>query len=122
MSDILLVPVHLDAVVLDLDQMVAETTADFSRLPYCTGKHDINPDIANISKDLVSTPFQNEKLTRARPNPKNVDEQVLPIVPNRWLITRCNQQGVIEKEWIVESDYRHPLNSPKETSRNLPAP
>ena len=62
MSNILLVPVHFDAVVLDLDQMVAETTADFSRLPYCTGKHDINPDIANISKDLVSTPFHNKNL------------------------------------------------------------
>ena len=62
MSNILLVPVHLDALVLDRDQMVVETTADFSRLPYCFNKYDINPDIANISEELVATPFQNENL------------------------------------------------------------
>jgi len=129
MSNILLVPVHLDALVLDRDQMVVETTADFSRLPFSTGSHDINPDIANISEELVSTPFQNENLllrkgihlhwslpdalTRARPDPKNLEEQVFPLVPNRWLVTRCNQTGVVEKEWIVESDYLHPVSSAK---------
>ena len=138
MRNSLLVPIHLDALVLDRDQMVMETTADFSRLPYCTGKHDINPDIANISEELISTPFQNENLvlrkgihhhwsppdalTKARPNTKNVDEQVFPVVPNRCLITRCNQQGVVENEWIVESDYLHPVNSATVTSRSLPAP
>jgi hypothetical protein len=87
MSNILLVPVHLDALVLDHDQSVVETTADFSRLPFCTGKRDINTDIANISEEIVSTRFQNENLllkkgihlhwslpdalTRARPDRDN---------------------------------------------------
>lgn len=124
MSNILLVPVHLDALVLDSDQMVVETTADFSRLPFCTGTRDINPDIANISEQIVSKPFQNQNLllkkgihlhwslpdalTRARPNPDNPGTQDFPVVPNRWLVTRCNKNGNVEKEWLIESDYLFP--------------
>ena len=62
MSNILLVPVHLDALVIDRDEMVVESTADFSRLPFVAGKRDINPDIANVSEEIVSTPFQNQNL------------------------------------------------------------
>ena len=124
MSNILLVPVHLDALVLDYDQTVVETTADFSRLPYCTGKYDLNPDIANISEEIVSTPFQNDNLllragihlhwslpdalTRARYVPDGSGTQDFPRVPNRWLVTRCNAGGAVEKEWLVESDYLFP--------------
>src|SRR5688572_5762328 len=124
MSNILLVPVHLDALVLDRDQMVVETMADFTRLPFCTGPRDINPDIANISEETVSMPFQNENLllrrgihlhwslpdalTIARPNPDNPGIQDFPRVPNRWLVTRCKDNGAVEKEWLIESDYLLP--------------
>ena len=67
MSNILLVPVHLDLLVLDDDQTVVEATANFSRLPFVTGKRDINPDVANISEEIVSTPFQNRNLRLKRP-------------------------------------------------------
>src|SRR5215213_7243850 len=129
MSNILLVPVHLDALVLDRDQMVVEATADFSRLPFCTGKRDINPDVANISEEIVSTPFGNQNLllkkgihlhwslpdalTKARPNPDRPEIQDFPRVPNRWLVTRCNAAGAVQKEWLIESDY---LLSPAEGS------
>src|SRR4026208_1931372 len=126
MSNILLVPVHLDALVLDHDQMVVETTADFSRLPYCFNKYDINPDIANISEELVATPFQNENLllragihlhwslpdalTKAQyvEDASGNGRQVFPLVPNRWLVQRCNDKDVVQKTWIIESDYLHP--------------
>ena len=124
MSNILLVPVHLDALVLDHDQMVVEATAEFSRLPFCAKKRDINPDIANVSEEIVSTPFQNQNLflkkgihlhwslpdalTRARYNPESPEKQDFPRVPNRWLVTRCNKSGAVEKEWLIESDYLHP--------------
>lgn len=126
MSNILLVPVHLDALVLDRDQMVVETTADFSRLPYCFNKYDINPDIANISEELVATPFQNENLllragihlhwslpdalTKAQyvRDAAGTGRQVFPLVPNRWLVTRCDSNNRVQKEWVVESDFLHP--------------
>ena len=126
MSNILLVPVHLDALVLDHDQMVVETTADFSRLPYCFNKYDINPDIANISEELVATPFQNENLllkagihlhwslpdalTKAQyvRDASGTGRQVFPPVPNRWLVTRCDSNNRVQKEWVVESDFLHP--------------
>ena len=129
MSNILLVPVHLDALVLDHDQMVVETTADFSRLPFCNSKYDIHPDIANISEELVATPFQNENLllragihlhwslpdalTKAQyvRDDSGTGRQVFPLVPNRWLVTRCNNKDVVQKAWIVESDFLHPLEN-----------
>lgn len=138
MSNILLVPVHLDALVLDRDQTVVEATADFSRLPFCTGKRDINPDIANISEHIVSTPFQNENLllkkgihlhwslpdalTRARPNPDSPGTQDFPRVPNRWLVTRCNANGAVEKEWLIESDYLFPTLEGSLVGTGVPMP
>ena len=122
MSSLLLVPIHLDALVLPEDKLVVEAVADFSRLPYCDEdeKADINPDIANISEEIVSPPFQNQNLllkagihlhwslpdalTRARHTQSGQD---FPPVPNRWLVTRCNNGGEA-KEWIVESDYLYP--------------
>jgi hypothetical protein len=119
----LLVPVHLDALVLDSAQMVVEAVADFRRLPYCDGTQDLNPDVANISEEIVSQPFQNrnlplnagihlhwslpDALARSR---HTSDGQDFPPAPNRWLITRCNAAGNVEKEWLVESDYLHPAD------------
>jgi hypothetical protein len=123
MSNILLVPVHLDALVLDHDELVVNSTADFSRLPYRTDKRDINPDVANISEDIVSMPFENQllleagihlhwslpdALTKARPKPGSPEIQEFPLVPNRWLVTRCTVDDRVEKEWIIESDYLNP--------------
>src|ERR1044071_3143920 len=123
MSNILLVPVHLDALILDRDQLVVNATADFSRLPYSTGGRDLNPDVANISEDIVSKPFEKhllleagihlhwslpDALTRARYIPGSEEIQEFPRVPNRWLVTRCNAGGEVEKEWLIESDYLRP--------------
>ena len=129
MSTILLVPVHLDALILDRDELVVDSMADFSRLPYGTRERDINPDVPNISEEIVSTPFQNhllleagihlhwslpDALTKTRHRPGSPDSQEFPLVPNRWLVTRCNSADVVEKEWLVESDFLRP---PSNTSR-----
>lgn len=62
MNNILMVPIHLDALFLSTDQSVTEAKADFSRLPYFNGSRDINPDIANISESVLSAVLENQNL------------------------------------------------------------
>jgi hypothetical protein len=138
MNDVLLVPIHLDALVLSEDKMVVEAVADFSRLPYCDGKRDVNPDVANISEEIVSPPFQNQNLplkvgihlhwslpdalTRSRHGQDDPGNQDFPRVPNRWLVTRCNSSDVLEKEWIVESDYLYPEGNEDHSAQSVTIP
>ncbi|NEP73847.1 MAG: hypothetical protein F6K25_17510 [Okeania sp. SIO2G4] len=121
-----MVPVHLDALHLEMDRLVVEAMADFSRLPYFDGQRDVNPNIANISEEIVSQPFQNHNLYLkagihlhwALPDAltKGIQvtddnkqtQTVFPVVPNRWLVTRSNKDNQIEKQWVVESDYLYP--------------
>src|ERR1700759_3542988 len=135
MSDLLLVPIHLDALLLAEDKMVVEATADFSRLPFCDGAQDINPDVANISEEIVSPPFENQNLplragihlhwslpdalTRSR---HSSDKQDFPQVPNRWLVTRCSANGEVEKEWLVESDYLSPEGYEDHSAQSVTIP
>ncbi|PQJ29839.1 LamG domain-containing protein [Rubritalea profundi] len=129
MSDALLVPIHVDALVLDADRLMVEAMADFSRLPYVDRqlKREINADHANISESIVSQPFQSQNLhlkagvhlhwsmpdalTRGVHHGK---ETRFPALPNRWLITR--NKGSNQKSWVVESDYIFPL--PKKGDKN----
>ncbi|NEQ72115.1 MAG: hypothetical protein F6K23_02900 [Okeania sp. SIO2C9] len=120
-----MVPVHLDALHLEIDRLVVEAMADFSHLPYFDGQRDVNPNIANISEEIVSQPFQNQNLylkagihlhwalpdalTKGiQVSENNVTRTVFPPVPNRWLVTRSNKDNEIEKQWVVESDYLYP--------------
>jgi hypothetical protein len=124
---ILLVPIHLDALSIDSDQPVLEAKADFTRLPYTDGTLDVNGDIAYISEEIVSEPFQDQNLylkagihlhwalpdalTRGA---HTSDGTNFPEVPNRWLITRRRQNGatkITEKQWVVESDYLYPIGA-----------
>ncbi len=119
MSSILMVPIHLDALHLTQDKNVVDAEADFSRLPYFYGSRDMNPDVANLSEDIVSQPFQNENLTLkagihlhwALPDAltrKRGDEDFFPTVPDRWLVIRGKTGAPKEKMWVVESDYLYP--------------
>jgi hypothetical protein len=125
MSSILMVPIHLDALLLTKDRPFVEARADFTRLPYSNGTRDVNPDIPYIGEAIVSSPFQNhnvyltagihlhwalpDALTRGT---RTQQGTVFPAVPNRWLVTRSRRIGtdppVIESEWVVESDYLYP--------------
>lgn len=133
MSSVLLVPIHLDALYLAYDQPSVEAMANFTRLPYSDRQHDFNPDIAYISKEIVSSPFQNKNLNLkaglhlhwSLPDAltKGLHDStgiIFPAVPNRWLITRRNN-NTMEKQWVIESDYLYPVGSDSEIgSVNIP--
>lgn len=125
MKNVLLVPIHLDALCLTTDLSVVEAKGDFSRLPYWDGTREINHDVANISEELLSRPFEDRGLQLkagvhlhwALPDALTrgmiaENSTTFPAVPNRWLVTRSrkDQEGHerIERQWIVESDYLYP--------------
>ncbi len=123
MTNILMVPIHLDALFVNNDKSGIEPMADFTRLPYFNGQRDVNPNIANISEEIVSQPFQNKnfnlqsgiRLHWALPDALSktiaISNQptgsAFPSVPNRWLIERTGG-GLPLQKWIVESDYLYP--------------
>lgn len=119
-----MVPINLDALYLGKDRSVVEAMADFSRLPYAGAERDINSDVANISEEIVSKPFNNENLMLkagihlhwALPDALTQGTHAsgstdFPAVPNRWLIIRGRSSdggSITDKSWIVESDYLFP--------------
>ena len=58
----LLVPIHLDALVITKDLYVLGSMADFSRLPYFNGSRDVHPDTAYLSEEILSHPFRSQDL------------------------------------------------------------
>lgn len=129
-ENILMVPIHLDALYVPEtgELSVIEPMADFTRLPYFDGKQDVNPDVANISEEIVSQPFQDrgfhlksgvhlhwalpDALTKGSSQDRQNGEAQFsfPIVPNRWLVIRTHNENEVEVEqqWVVESDYLYP--------------
>lgn len=113
---ILLVPIHVDALHLKFGTGVAEAMTAPNRLPYFSGKRDVNPDIANLSESIVSQPFQNKNLFLkagihlhwSLPDAltQEIENGNFPAVPNRWLVTRRMDKEI--KHWVVESDYLYP--------------
>ena len=57
-SQAVMVPVHADVLVLRHDTPVLEPMADFSRLPYATPAGDANADVAYVSEEILSCPFE----------------------------------------------------------------
>jgi hypothetical protein len=138
MSDpqVLMVPVHLDALLLTQDRAVVDTLADFTRLPYYNGERDVNSDVGYLSEAILASPFANQNLrlpagvhlhwalpdalTRARSGP---DGMAFPAVPNRWLVLRGRAGGSepYEAAWLVQSDYLHPAGTGADTG-SVPFP
>ncbi len=119
----LLIPIHLDALHLESPMAVAGALADFSRLPWYDGVRDRNPDSPFLAEAVISEPFQNDTLTLqagihlhwSLPDALNRSVQGaqgrdFPAVPNRWLVRRIDDQGVVAR-WVVESDYLWPRNA-----------
>ncbi|PAX59966.1 hypothetical protein [Brunnivagina elsteri] len=130
MNNVLMIPIHLDALYLKSDRLVVEAMADFSRLPH-QDQRDVNPNIANISEEIVSQPFQNQNLylkagihlhwalpdalTKGiQTQDNNQTKTAFPAVPNRWLVTR-SRGDKIEQQWVVESDYIYPHKEGSQT-------
>jgi hypothetical protein len=122
--NLLVIPIHLDALFLKNAQQVVGAKADFSRLPYFDKEKniDINSDIANISENVLSKSFQNnltlevgmhlhwalpDVLTQGVQNKTN-NKLEFPRVPDRWLVTRKSKRGTeqwVTKQWVVESNF-----------------
>ncbi len=101
MSNILMVPVHLNALYLPQEQQVVEAMADFSRQPYFNGQRDVNPDVANISEEIVSQPFQNQNL------PLNADIHLhwaLPDALTKTVGIRVVRKQVFEKTFQSQGE------------------
>jgi hypothetical protein len=58
MHQAVMVPVHADVLVLRHDTPVLEPMADFSRLPHATPAGDANADVAYVSEEILSCPFE----------------------------------------------------------------
>ena len=128
-SSVLMVPVHIDALVLRQDRAVVDALADFTRLPYSDGTRDVNSDIGYLSEAILTDPFANQSLrlsagvhlhwalpdalTRAGATDGGM---AFPLVPNRWLVLRGQaDQANYDTGWVVESDYLHPTGAGAET-------
>lgn len=127
-----MVPVCLDALLLGQDQMLVAANTDFSQQPFSTTTQDFNPNVANLSEDIVSQPFDNQNLylkagihlhwslpdalTKGKLTPQGTD---FPAVPNRWLVVRTQKatsgQRTVEQAWVVESDYLFPDDASEQT-------
>lgn len=122
---VLLVPIHLDALVLRKEEPVVEEMTDYTKLPYFNQRHSPQ-NIRNpyLGDTVLSPPFENPNLTLdagihlhwalpeglTRGVSKELENRDIvvefPLVPNRWLIIRSG--GNQEKQWVVESDYLYP--------------
>ncbi|MEM1321928.1 MAG: hypothetical protein AAGG75_16830 [Bacteroidota bacterium] len=129
----LLVPFKVDALHLNADKSVLSAFADFSRLPYThvdeEGQaYDVNPDTAYLSESVALPPFSESNLILKKgihlhwALPDGLvnapgatadleSEQRFPAVPNRWLVSRI-EGGVKTAQWVVESDFLYPLDTP----------
>ncbi len=110
-------------------ETVLGPSADFSRLPYRNKQtaEEVNTDAAYISESIVAPPFRGktlrlgkgihlhwampDALTQGNSRKAKGDRQLMtfPALPDRWCVTRSDKaKGVVQKQWIVASDYLHP--------------
>ncbi|MFC6082831.1 hypothetical protein [Sphaerisporangium aureirubrum] len=115
---VLCVPVHVDALCLAADTDVAGPSVDFTRLPYVdpvTGR-DVGANLPYLGEVVLASPFEDHNLRLkagihlhwALPDAltrmvRGEDGTRVPVVPNRWLVTRSRGETV-EEQWLVLSD------------------
>ena len=118
MNNTLLVPINLDALCLANDELVLDTMADYSLLPYKYQGETHGSGNKNLSEQILA-PLFNHQLTLdagihlhwsipdALTTGTHDTFTTFPQVPNRWLIIRQGgNKG--DKQWVVESDYLYP--------------
>ncbi len=132
MTNILLVPIHLDGLYLKQLEAVVEEMTDYSKLPYFDGQQQRNNDNPYISDTVLSPPFEQPNLN-LKPGihlhwalPDGLTQGIVledgsmefPLVPNRWLIRRSGG-GLPDKQWVVESDYLYADGEEPEDTINI---
>ena len=55
---LLMVPIHLDALLLEQDRTAVAAMADFTRLPFFDGTRDVNSGTGYLSEAILSGPIQ----------------------------------------------------------------
>jgi hypothetical protein len=65
----LLVPIHVDALLLKEELAMVIPTANFSRLPHVLGGRDINAAIPWLGEAIVSQPFEDQQ------HPRNLSQR-----------------------------------------------
>jgi hypothetical protein len=124
-TSVLLIPMHLDALVVGEPRNAAAPMADFTRLPHHGGQRERHAAVPWLGEAVASRPFQEPGFRLERgthlhwslpaalcrgARGKGAD-LAFPAVPDRWLVTRGRQQGgahTIDR-WVVESTYLHPI-------------
>tara|TARA_B110000879_G_C11184189_1_gene520365 strand:+ start:13562 stop:20239 length:6678 start_codon:yes stop_codon:yes gene_type:complete len=137
MTNILFVPITLDALVANREISIAKQGANFSEMPYQDSNFiDLQTDTANLASSIRYEPFNNvgslkkgvhlhwalpDALTQGEVQEASGSESLrMPTVPNRWLIIKRNSDDSITEQWIVESDYLHPKGSSPERAVCIP--
>lgn len=119
----LVVPIHVDALLLTESLTVRHALADFRKLPYTDGTQDHNPGTPYVGASITSQPLEQPNLhlnagvhlhwvlpaalrkTVESSSPQGANQGThYPAVPDRWLINR-KKGDTIEKTWVVESNY-----------------
>jgi hypothetical protein len=131
----LFIPMKVDGLFVKTARRGVGPLTDFTRLPFIAGRQggatwDANSENPWITDTVASEPMTSgerpidagvhlhwampDALTKAT-HPLGTDgkpdqSQVkFPTLPNRWLVTR-KALGVIQKRWIIESDYLWPVD------------
>jgi hypothetical protein len=129
--NLLRVPIRIDGLYVESGGLeVGLPMADFSRLPYnlsngsTINKSPPTPNLAEAAFNPRLGDNQNtfslpkglhlhwalpDALTTGHDHPGSTTQ--FPAVPNRWLVRRLDNRGTLQKSWVVESDFLHPLDS-----------
>jgi hypothetical protein len=151
----LMIPIRMDGLrVCGHAQPAVQQIANFSRLPFVGSRGDINSNTYNLSEAILSPAFQDKNMQLkpgihlhwSMPNALTKGEDhveeglIFPALPNRWLVSRrIGKRGtdafpLLNKQWIIESDYLAPegvdktgssvsiLLSPKKEQKELQQP
>jgi hypothetical protein len=137
MSELLLVPIHVDALYVGFTGLnLINPLADFTQIPYqcwvSQTPSSFNSGVPFTSQSIMRKPaalanfssnYGNQPtgiclhwslpdaLTVMRADPDSNNRLRFPQVPNRWLITsktKSNGDWQVEAQWVVESDYLYP--------------
>ena len=130
-ENILRVPIRVDGLYVDTTTLeLGLPMADFSQLPYNLSKATNNKGTPNLAEFAFHKALgRADGVGGGLPFPKGLhlhwalpdalttghhhrgERTTFPSVPNRWLVRRLDHAGTLQKSWIVESDFLHPLDN-----------
>ena len=138
-SNQLVVPFRIEGKFLQHSLQVTPPTADFSKLPWNNGNTDIHFNQPYVSDGLIREPFEKKLILNpglhlhfilphflgkqypnAHTGETNNQQQRMPAAPNRWLVTKKNQDTIVQR-WLIQSDYIYDENDiPEEPTCIIP--